>query len=151
MGGLGIHQSKAHKLLFCRQAAEPLSRPPCSHPPTTSESPLPSSPWHLLTPHTLRLSLRLSLFSLRSLPLSCPVWSRCSCSSSSPPLCGGFDVRPPVGSSARHHWIELGRTGPGSTLLRHRREPSGEAGSGTGGSTLHSVLYFHSTGFHGAG
>lgn len=53
--------------------------------------------------------------------------------------------RPPVRSSARHHWTELCQTGPGSTLLRRRREPSGEAGSGTGGGdpALCSLLSLH--------
>lgn len=148
-GTIGIHQRKAHKLLVCRQAAEPLSRPPRSHPPTTSESPLPSS--LLASPHTAHtpsLTPPLTPFP----PLTPPLLSRfvwlllllflCAEALMSAQACCH---RPPVRSSARHHWTELCQTGPGSTLLRRRREPSGEAGSGTGGvdPALRSLLSLH--------
>lgn len=145
-GTIGIHKSKAHKLLVCRQAAEPLSRPPCSHPPNhlqVSASILslasyqikkkkPSLPSHSPVSHsspTLFLSAQFPLFFPRFVSPYLLHFLSADALMSAHACCH----RPPVRSSARHDWIELCRTGPNSTLLRRQTEPTGEAWNGTGG------------------
>lgn len=145
-GTIGIHKSKAHKLLVCRQAAKPLSRLPCSHPPNHLRvfasilSLASAQEGKKKYSHSAVSHSSLSLFFLPtqlSFPLFFPRFV-------SPHLLHFFSAdalmsahacchRPPVRSSARHDWIELGRTGPNSTRLHRQTEPTGQAWNGTRG------------------
>lgn len=143
-GTIGIHKSKAYKLLVCRQAAEPLSRPPCSHPPNhlqvsasilslaSSQKktlPCPLTLPSLTPPFHFFLSAHFPLFFPRFVSPYLLHFLSAGALMSAHACCH----RPPVRSSARHDWIEPCRTGPNSTLVRRQTEPTGEAWNGTAG------------------